>query len=133
MPSHFPKLIAPALVLLATSVLAGCISEDGQIEAKSINLAYEGSQSGSHETSGACDSGGTLTGHGSVTDGSVRVRVVDGSGNTLFDETYTEDFTLPTRDVSGASGTWKIMGSRAGDDLLGGDQFQGSYSVTQRC
>lgn len=124
--------IALVAILLSTFFLAGCIGKDGEVEARSINLAYEGSESGTHQTTGACDSEGTLTGQGVVTDGSVRLQVLDGSGNSRFDKTYTTDFQVQTVDVAGASGTWKIIGSRTGNDLVG-DAFQGSYSLTQRC
>jgi len=132
MTSTFRPSVALVLTLASAVALAGCLGAEGQIEAKSINLAYDGDQSGTHEARGACDSEGTLTGSGTITDGSVRVRVLDGSGNTRFDQTYMQDFTLAMQDISGASGTWKITGQRAGDDLVG-DQFQGSYSITQRC
>ncbi|HUR69426.1 MAG TPA: hypothetical protein VM370_09285 [Candidatus Thermoplasmatota archaeon] len=128
-PRYSTRLI---IALVCVTLLAGCIGAKGEVETKSINLAYDGDQSGSHQITGACDSEGTLTGSGKITDGSVRVQVFDGSGNSRFDKTYTTDFTLASQEISGASGTWKITGERSGDDLVG-DQFQGSYTVTQRC
>jgi hypothetical protein len=132
MTSSSFRPIAFAACLVSAFLLAGCVSEEGNVEASSINLAYDGDQSGNHETAGACDAEGTLTGHGAIADGRVRIQVLDGSGNSRFDQTYTGDFTVPTHDISGASGTWKITGEREGNDLVG-DAFKGSYTVTQRC
>lgn len=124
--------IVLATVVVVSLAFAGCIGKDNQIETKAFNLAYDGSQSGNHESIGTCDSEGTLTGHGSIQDGNVRIQVRDGSGNTRFDKTFTEDFTIETQHTTGASGNWKISGERAGNDLLG-DQFKGNYSITARC
>lgn len=122
-----------ALIAIAAALaLGGCLGKDNQLELKSFTLSYDGSQSGNHESSGACDSEGTLAGQGKIEDGRVRIQVWDGSGNTRFDETYSTDFTIDTRAISGASGNWKITGDRVGNDVLG-DAFKGNYSVTARC
>jgi hypothetical protein len=126
------KLTVVAVLVVSTLAFSGCLGKNNEIEATSFNLAYDGSQPGSHETVGACDSEGTLAGNGAITDGSVRIQVRDGSGNTRFDKTYNQDFTIPSQPISGASGDWKITGERVGNDLLG-DSFKGSYSITERC
>lgn len=124
----------PLIVAVTLSMaLAGCLGADNQIEAKSFNLAYDGSESGDHEAMGACDSEGTLAGSGTIHDGSVRIQMRDGSGNVRFEQTYSGDFTIESQALSGASGTWKMSGARIGNDALLGDQFQGSYSITVRC
>lgn len=129
--TSFSKPVA-AVAILVSLAFAGCLGENGEIESKSINLAYQGAESGNHQTTGACDSEGTLSGQGTVQDGAVRIQLVDGSGNVAYDRTYTADFNPADVNVAGASGTWKITGERSGDDLVG-DQFQGTYSITVRC
>lgn len=107
--------------------MAGCSGLTA--EAK---LEYDGSSNGSHSEGADCDDQAEVSGSGTLHDGTVRVTVEDDGGSTVFDETYTESFTIGDATVSGASGEWTLRAQRSGDDLAG-DEFNGDYEVFLDC
>jgi hypothetical protein len=108
-------------------LLAGCAS------APASSLAFDGKGNGTHSDTATCDDAGTIKGRGNVADGSVLVTLKDSAGKQLFQQTFKGEFTLESKPVSGASGTWTIDGSRSSDDTLGGDPFSGNYSFNLSC
>lgn len=113
---------------LALLLLAGCVGDSGG----AAKLSFEGSDSGSHDDTVKCDDDATLVGTGTIDDGSVTVRVTDGSGAEKFSRTFDEDVDVTGEGLDGASGTWTLSATRAGDDLLG-DPFNGSYTFNLSC
>jgi hypothetical protein len=116
--------------LLGTSAilaLSGCAGVGAD-----STLKYDGAANGSHSDTFDCDDEGTIEGSGDIADGQVTVTLRDSDGDQLFQQTYSDSFTLDTRTISGASGAWNLAAQRSGDDVLG-DAFSGDYAIHVRC
>ena len=117
-------------IIITAGILVGLSGCTGSGAASS--LTYEGKANGSHSDTAACDDQGTIKGSGAIPDGSVLVTLKDADGKQLFQQSFKGTFTLATKTVSGASGTWTIDAQRSGDDLLG-DAFSGKYTFNVAC
>ena len=118
-----------AMILLATAFpLAGCMGDSGG----AADLSFEGDTTGSHEDATKCNQDGTLNGSGTIESGSVLLRVTDGSGNEVFEETYDQAISFSGETVTGASGTWTIQASRSTEGLIDGE-FRGDYKFHLAC
>jgi hypothetical protein len=118
------EILAAGLVLL----LAGCTAGTGDL----TELSYEGRDSGSHQERADCDDSATLAGTGNVEDGTLTVRVTDGSGEEAFSRSFDGGIDLEGERLQGASGTWTMTATRSGDDLVG-DEFNGQYTFGLTC
>jgi hypothetical protein len=120
-----------ALLLAAAMAFAGCAGGGGTL-GSDAGVTFDGNTSGSHGDSADCGDQGTVSGSGTVNDGSLEVRVTDGSGDEVFQETFEGEISMDAQTVDGASGNWKIEATRSGDDLAG-DEFQGEYTFRLDC
>ena len=116
------------LACTAVAFLAGCIGDSGG----SAELSYDGNEVGAHDESEKCDKEGHLLGSGSIQRGSVHVTVTTDDGER-YGDTFTGDFTLASRELTGQSGTWTLTATRVGSTTLGLSGFDGSYSFTMTC
>lgn len=112
-------------------LIAGC-TDGGELDVDSMNVRYDGNESGNHEAKGTCDTDGQLTGSGKVEDGRLRVTIRDGEGETVFERTYDADIEFQSQSINGSKGDWTLRAERMGDDLVG-DEFKGRYEFTLLC
>ena len=97
-----------------------------------LEIPFDGSGTGEDEKSGDCDSDAQLSATGDIDDGQLHVTVTDGSGDTVFDETYGPDDEFTSKGVNGNEGRWTLRVERMRDDVLG-DDFKGNYVISLNC
>ena len=119
---HLLALVAGLMAML----LAGCTAGSGA----DASVAFDGEGNGIDSDTADCNDDGTISGTGSITDGEVTVRVMNGA-NEIFQETYSGDIALDARALDGESGDWMIEATRSGDELL--DSFNGEYTFRLDC
>lgn len=124
-------ILPRTLLLVSVIALAGCTNPFGV--GATAKIEFTGTGGGTHSETGNCDDSGKVNGNGKVTDGEVLFRVTDAQGNEKFERSFNADFSLDDQSLSGISGSWKLEATRSGNDLLGGDPFNGDYHFALFC
>ncbi|HET6399607.1 MAG TPA: hypothetical protein VFH47_08660, partial [Candidatus Thermoplasmatota archaeon] len=115
--------------LFAAALLAGCADsgDDNDQRLNTANLAYEGERSGTHRSTINCDRDGQLNGGGTIDEGGVTVKVMDGAGNTVYAKSFNDAVEVETEGVSGQPGEWTVEATREGQ------RFDGAYDFALAC
>lgn len=124
------KLLLALVASMLAAGLAGCTSKgaDAAVE-------FEGEGVGVDTDSADCGDEGTLVGTGTVDEGEVTIRVMNG-GDQLFEETYDSEIALDGKVMDGESGDWTIEATRSGDGGIGDEiagNFDGEYTFRLDC
>jgi hypothetical protein len=119
------KLLMAFLACMMVAGLAGCTTKGADAAVK-----FDGEGNGIDADSTSCDDKGTLVGSGTVQDGEVTVRVMNGD-EEIFQETYDGEIALDGRALNGDSGKWMIEATRSGEELL--EDFNGEYTFRLDC
>lgn len=119
------KLLWALLGCMLTAGLAGCTTKgaDAAVE-------FEGEGNGVDADSADCGDEATLVGSGTVEDGEVTVRVMNGA-DEVFQETYDGEIAIDGRVLDGDSNDWTIEATRSGEQLL--EDFNGEYTFRLDC
>ena len=118
----------PLLVLVAGLVamlMAGCTSKGAD-----ASVSFDGEGNGVDSDTADCEDNGTISGTGSVQDGEVTVRVMNGA-EEVYEETFTGEIGIDAEAIDGDSGEWMIEATRSGDELL--SDFNGEYTFRLDC
>lgn len=114
------------LVLLIAAVLAGCIDDGDEDTVSEATLSFDGADDGQHQEKAFCERGGQLTAGASVDAGALQVSVQDGDGQTVYEQTFSEDLELEGAALEGAQGGWTLTVDRRSG-------FEGEYAVALIC
>lgn len=116
---------AAATALIAGAMLAGCMDDDRELSAASVE--FDGTGDGQEAEAARCDSGAaTLSGGGRATQGSLSVEVADASGEVLFTKQYDDEWDFDGKNLDGAEGDWTLRADRSSG-------FDGEYGFTLTC
>lgn len=109
-------------LLVVALMLAGCTGGDEDAPSS----AAVGTDGDMEDTADCPEGDATLTGAGSVDEGTVTITVMDGDGNEVWSETYDDAFELEGEAVEGASGTWTIEATESSG-------FDGTFGLNMLC
>ena len=122
------------LLISLAALLAGC-ANNASTDSDShgtASVSYNGNEVGTDDDSADCDDDATLTGTGSIDQGSIKVTVTDGNGAEQYSHEFDGDVTGDAEHMDGHEGQWTLTVVRSSGALVVGD-FDGSYSFTLAC